>query len=250
LEPASASRSGWDRAPARLLQVEGYQSRSFDCEVGSHFHHGHVSGGPAIIPDDRFSHVRFETLAIFWWAFPSSQRLKRWFVYAPFAPGLPPASSPGQHPATAPVLSSRPPTVTWKPPSSRAPLANLGVTSIGETCFHLLRGHYPTVIAPTSSCVHPLASPILRFLASFQESLQVATQPLLPMDVSDVISASLSPDACPQARRSHRVHLPVSSPMSSAFPRPFLGRLPACSTNAIFRGEVSRLADIPLCSSL
>ena len=29
-----------------------------------------------------------------------------------------------------------------------------------------------------------------------------------------------------------------------------VGRLPACPTNAIFRGEVSRLADIPLCSSL
>jgi PilZ domain len=31
--------------------VEGYQSRSFDCEVGSQFHHGHVSRGPPIIPD-------------------------------------------------------------------------------------------------------------------------------------------------------------------------------------------------------
>jgi hypothetical protein len=47
-----------------------------------------------------------------------------------------------------------------------------------------------------------------------------------------------------QPRRSHRVHLPVSSPMSSAFPRPLLGRLPACSTNAIFCSEVSRLANI------
>ena len=80
---------------------------------------------------------------------------------------------------------------------SRAPLPNLGVTSIGEMCFPLLRGYYPTVIAPTGSCVHPLASPVLRFLASFQESVQVATQPLLPMGVPDVISASLSPDAWP-----------------------------------------------------
>src|ERR1039457_7722501 len=48
----------------------------------------------------------------------------------------------------------------------------------------------------------------------------------------------LSPQIFPQmpgppSRRSHRVHLPVSSSMSSAFPRPFLGRLPACSTNTI-----------------
>jgi hypothetical protein len=56
---------GCDRAPARRLQVEGYQSRSFDCEVGSHFHHGHVSGGPPIIPDDRISQVRFETWPFF-----------------------------------------------------------------------------------------------------------------------------------------------------------------------------------------
>ena len=50
--------------------------------------------------------------------------------------------------------------------------------------FPLLRGRYPTVLAPTGSCVHPLASPVLRFIASFQESVQVATQPLLPMGCS------------------------------------------------------------------
>src|SRR5262249_8918078 len=33
------------------------------CEAGSHFHNGHVSGGPAIIPDGRISQVRLETLA-------------------------------------------------------------------------------------------------------------------------------------------------------------------------------------------
>src|SRR5208282_2444955 len=38
---------GWDRAPTRRLQVEGYQARSFDCELGSHFHHGHVFEGPS-----------------------------------------------------------------------------------------------------------------------------------------------------------------------------------------------------------
>jgi hypothetical protein len=37
---------GWDRAPTRRLQVEGYQARSFDCELGSHFHHGYVFEGP------------------------------------------------------------------------------------------------------------------------------------------------------------------------------------------------------------
>ena len=63
--------------------------------------------------------------------------------------------------------------------------------------FRLLSGHYPTVIAPTGSCAHPLASPVLRFIASFQKSLQVATQPLLPTGCSRRYSASLSPDAWP-----------------------------------------------------
>jgi len=35
------------------------------CETGAHFHHGHVSGGPPIIPDGRISQVRLETLAFF-----------------------------------------------------------------------------------------------------------------------------------------------------------------------------------------
>src|ERR1700693_3845102 len=38
----------------------------------------------------------------------------------------------------------------------------------------------------------------------------------------------------PQPRRSHRVHLPVSSSVSSAFPRPLSGRLPVSSANTIF----------------
>ena len=46
----------------------------------------------------------------------------------------------------------------------------------------------------------------------------------------------------PQPRRSHRVHLPVSSSASSAFLRPLSSRLPASSANTIFRGEVSRLS--------
>jgi hypothetical protein len=45
------------------FQVEGYQPRPFGCEVGSQFHHGHVSRGPPIMPDGQISRVRFEALA-------------------------------------------------------------------------------------------------------------------------------------------------------------------------------------------
>ena len=65
------------------LQVEGYQPRPFGCEVGSQFHHGHVSRGPPIMPDGRISRVRFEALAFLPWAFPAWQGFKRWFAYAP-----------------------------------------------------------------------------------------------------------------------------------------------------------------------
>ena len=50
--------------------VEGYQPRRFGGEVGSPFHHGHVSRSPPIIPDSRFSRARFGTLAFLPWAFP------------------------------------------------------------------------------------------------------------------------------------------------------------------------------------
>ena len=44
-------------------KVEGYQSRPFGCEVGSHFHQRHVSRSPPIMPDGRVSQVRFEASA-------------------------------------------------------------------------------------------------------------------------------------------------------------------------------------------
>ncbi len=40
--------------------------------------------------------------------------------------------------------------------------------------------------------------------------------------------------------RSHRVHLPVSSPMSSAFPNRGVGRLPALPANTVFPRSVFR----------
>src|ERR1019366_7704639 len=85
---ASGGSCGWDRAPTRRLQVEGYHARSFDCELGYHFHHGHVFGGPPIMPDGRISQVRFEALASRPGAFPFATRFKRWCAYAPTTNGL------------------------------------------------------------------------------------------------------------------------------------------------------------------
>jgi hypothetical protein len=55
----------------------------------------------------------------------------------------------------------------------------------------------------------------------------------------------------PVPRRSHRVLSPVSSTMSSAFPKERLGRLPLLSHELrLLAGPCFEVADIPLCSGL
>jgi len=51
-------------------------------------------------------------------------------------------------------------------------------------------------------------------------SLQVAASPCWEMVFPDVISASLSQDAWAMIPAGRQVHLPVSSPTTSAFPKP------------------------------
>ena len=125
---------------------------------------------------------------------------------------------------------------------SRAPLPDFGVTSVGETCIRLLRGHYSSFIAPTDSCANPLGSPLLRHLASFEESLQVVPAPAAHGSFP-TLSLKIFPRMLdPLPRRSHRVLLPVSSSVSSAFPKRRLGRLPAFVPRIrLFAGPVSRM---------
>lgn len=122
--------------------------------------------------------------------------MKRWFVYAPAFPGLPPASSPGPCWGTAPVLSSRLPPRTRRPPSVLSPFAQRGcyrhrgdVNSLSSGGItprsSLLRAHVPL----------PLGSLLLRRLASCEESLQVVPSPCCPRELPDVISENLSLDA-------------------------------------------------------
>jgi hypothetical protein len=97
----------------------------------------------------------------------------------------------------------------------------------------LLRAHVPL----------PLGSLLLRHLASFEESWQVVRSPCCPRELPDVISENLSLDAGSRTPAVHRVLSPVSSTMSSAFPKERMGRLPACfvprittSRRSVFRG--------------
>src|SRR6516165_8201132 len=65
----------------------------------------------------------------------------------------------------------------------------------------------------------PLSSLLLRHLASFEESWQVVHSPCCPRELPDVISENLSLDAGSRTPAVHRVLSPVSSTMSSAFPK-------------------------------
>src|SRR6516162_3025153 len=111
-------------------------------------------------------------------------------------------------------------------------------------------------ITPPSSLVQahpplPLGSLLLRLLASFGESLQVGTSPCCPRQLPDVISDSLFLDAGSPTPAVHRVLSPVSSTMSSAFPRGKVGRLPAAiPLETTSRGGIFEVADISLCSGL
>ncbi len=62
-------------------------------------------------------------------------------------------------------------------------------------------------------------------ISLYQESLQVAASPCWKMDLSDPISASLSPDAWSPTPAGPMVHTPVSSHRTSAFPPLEQGRL-------------------------
>ena len=113
---------------------------------------------------------------------------------------------------------------------------------------------YPSFIAPTDSCAHPLWLSSPSALASFEESLQLAISPCCQRDVPDVISTIFLQMPDPMPRRSHEVHLPVSSFfsfVSSAFPRSRMGRLPASNPRTrLFADRLFEAADIPLCSGL
>ena len=127
-------------------------------------------------------------------------------------------------------------------------MPDVGVTFVRETypasCgdvtlrSSLLRAHVPI----------PCGSPLLRFFASFEESLQVATSPCCHRDLLDVILRVFPWLPGPLPRRSHRVRAPVTFSDVIGLPLGRLGRLPAFIHDATSRGNNFEAADIPLCS--
>ncbi len=164
-----------------------------------------------------------------------------WFAHC-FVP------SPG-YGLVCPVLSSRARACRRDHQAPSAPLPDVGVTFVRET--------YPAScgdITPRSSLLRahvpiPCGSPLLRFFASFEESLQVATSPCCHRDLLDVIPRVFPWLPGPLPRRVIGCMSLLTSPMSSAFPKEGWVGFPLLSTNATFRGSDFEAADIPLCSS-
>ena len=128
--------------------------------------------------------------------------------------------------ATAPALLS--PGRRYTPPQRALPLFHRS--------YGLMRQSHP---------------PLLSFgLTSFEKSLQVVSSPCCEWDLPALSLRILPGMLGPLPRRYRMVHLPVSSPASSAFPESRTGRLPAWPRQRFPAGEHFGAADISLCSGL
>ena len=197
--------------------MEGFHPRPFGCEVGSHFHHGPRFPRPPYDPGRSDFPSPVLTLAFPWKSSRSRRGLSAGShtplpvsVYLQARPGFEDAALPG----SAPGCRLGP-----GPPSAQSPFAPSRCYLVGDDIECHLEGRYPLFVAHTGSCVRPKPSHRLLALATVGGSLQVAANPCWVMALPDVISASLSQDAWARIPAGRRVHLPVSSPTSSAFPK-------------------------------
>jgi hypothetical protein len=139
-----------------------------------------------------------------------------------------------------------------EPPKIQSPFARCRRYLHQGDMSCLLRGRYSSVIAHTDSCVHPLR-------LSSPSAIRPRSSSLCRLRSAPAASGmfpTLSPGIFlrlpdPMPRRSHEVHLPVSSFVSSAFPRSRVSRLPASNPRTrLFADRLFEAADIPLCSGL
>jgi hypothetical protein len=194
--------------------VEGFQSRSFDCGVGSQFHHSHVSQGPPCHPGrwDFPSPVGDHGCPLA--ALPPSLRLKCSPTYPPHDAVYSQArcrSSVIHHgPAQRPVVVSVPNR------HGREPLCPVGALPRQGSCVHDLGRRYPTVLARTGSCARPRPSHGLR-LSLGPRVCAGWCESLLGHGPSRRSAANLSSDAWTYTPAVPLVHTPVTSQRTSAF---------------------------------
>jgi len=207
--------------------VGGFHSRSFDSELGSQSHRGYVSRSPPIMPDGQISRVRFETSAFFRGPFQGREvktlvrirPVRPWF--APSLVSRPIAASRRFYQAGHPTDEE-----TAKCPEPLCP--TLVLPPLERRDFHLFWGRCAPVLAHTGSCATPLWA-----LSSFgveprsKSPCRLYAAPAAHGSFP-TLSLKIFPWMLdPVPRRSHRVRLPVSSPVSSAFPQRRWSRLPA-----------------------
>jgi hypothetical protein len=109
----------------------------------------------------------------------------------------------------------------------RVPLPDVGVTSIRETCTASSEDITPRSSLLRTHASIPCRSPLLRLLASFAESSQVATSPAAT-GILPTLSLRILPQMPePMPRRFAECICLVLPQHSSAFPIIRLGRLPA-----------------------
>ena len=186
---------------------------AFACGAGSKFTHSSRFQRPPYDPVRSDFPSTVLTLAFPPKAFPTQVRLKRWLaytlpvsVYLRVRPSrMAPPTHVVDHPGTAKCpellcLSQALLASGWchAPPRRALPLLPRSYELMRQTKF--LRQNFV-------------------FHTYIQRSLQVAASPCWKVVLPDVISANLSQDAWALIPAGRRVHLPVSSPTSSAFPK-------------------------------
>ena len=122
------------------------------------------------------------------------------------------------------------------PVMTESPFAPLTRYISGSRVEHDLDQRYPALIARMGSCAKA-GSSVSLCRSSDPRSSQVAVSPCCIQLLPSVISADLSSDAWTPTTVVDKVRLPVSSPVTSAFPNTSLGRLNHNSAQRLLSGS-------------
>ena len=109
-----------------------------------------------------------------------------------------------------------------EPPSTQSRFARLGGYLRRQDVEHLVRGRYPSFLAPIGSCARPTSSVRRRF-SYFGRSLQVAVSPCWTMVLPDVISTVCVKALGPIPRRVPVVLFVCGNHRTSASPQGRIG---------------------------
>ena len=173
--------------------MQGYRTCPFGCKTGSQFHHGCVSRAPPIIPDGRFSQVRFGTMAFLPWAFPAWRGLSA-DSHTPRLPWFAHSLAPSPVEAYVGSESDHPPVSDTAMIQSPFARCRCYVTCIREPCTVSCED-----ITPQSSLLRthaPIPLSLLDFGLSLVRGVSAGCyQPLLLTGPSRRYSANLSSDA-------------------------------------------------------